>query len=143
MWLYFKEILSEFVGMRYNLCNEPSRDQMAANSGGTHMAFSETWTALQTELVARPIIPNWTVHSGAIGDPFKVIVATSDVVMVDPPGAESPKRVYRKDFQRVYESWHEYCHCGMLRKEFESLWRSKYVISILHWLESQLGGKLP
>jgi hypothetical protein len=108
------------------------------------MAFPDTWNALQTNLIAGTVIPNWTIHSGAIGEPFTVTDVSATVVVVDAPGAETLQRVPRADFEAVYDHWDGYAHGGLPRSKLLPLTRySKYVISIFRWLELHTGGPLP
>jgi hypothetical protein len=110
------------------------------------MAFPDTWNALQANLSAGTVIPNWTAHRGAIGDPFTITDVTDTFVLVDAPGAktQTPQRVPRADFEEVYDRWDDYVHGGLARSKFSPLTRySKYVISVLHWLETRTGGQLP
>jgi hypothetical protein len=108
------------------------------------MAFPDTWNALQASLTAGTSIPNWTVHSGVIADPFTIAAVTATAVVIDTPGAETPQTVPLADFQTVYDRWNDYRHGAMPRSDFTRLTRySKYVISILYWLEGHSGGRLP
>lgn len=108
------------------------------------MAFLDTWGALQAHLSAGVIIPNWTIHSGLLGDSFTVASVTPAAVVVETPGAQLPQVVRQADFQTVYDQWDAYCLGAMPRSDFTPLTRySKYVISILHWLEGRSDGRLP
>jgi len=106
--------------------------------------FEATWNALQANLTPGTVIPNGTAYHGAFGEPFTVAAVGATIVVVDPPGAQTEQRVGIADFRAVYDHWNNYCHGPMLRRAFRPLTRySKYVISILHWLEGHLGGQLP
>ena len=108
------------------------------------MSFSDTWNAIQSGVTPGMTIPNWTVHNDEIGEPFRITDVTSTAVVVNAPGATSAQRVSHADFAVVYERWDDYTRKAMLRSDFSPLTRhSKYVISILHWLESQNNGSLP
>jgi hypothetical protein len=108
------------------------------------MAFVQTWAALQAHLEPGTTIPNWTVHSGVIGEPFKIASISANMVMVDAPGAITLQSVRRTDVEAVYERWDDYLRREIPRKTFNPLTReSKYVISILRWLQDRSGGNLP
>jgi len=108
------------------------------------MAFADTWAALQASLQAGATIQNWTAHSGAVGEPFEIEAVSRNVIVINAPGATNPQSVRRADFEAVYESWVEYVSGTVPRSAFTPLTRhSKYVISILHWLQKRSGGRLP
>jgi len=108
------------------------------------MAFAEVWKELQSRLTVGAIIANWTANRGLIGDPFIIVEVTETHIVVDTPGAKRLQPVPIADFEAIYDCWSDYCHRAKLRSDFKPLTRySKYVISILHCLESELGGHLP
>jgi hypothetical protein len=108
------------------------------------MAFEVVWKALQTHLEVGTTIPNWTVHRGMIGESFRIDAVDQNAIVVNAPGATKLQSVRRRDFEAVYELWDGYRYGSTPRSTFNELTRcSKYVISILHWLEEQLGGRLP
>ena len=108
------------------------------------MAFAYVWDVLKANLSAGDMVPNWTALRGKIGAPFKIKEVSDTAVLVGPPGARSLQRVLRADFKVVYDRWDEYTRGKMRRADFNPVTRhSKYVISILHRLEGQLGGRLP
>jgi hypothetical protein len=108
------------------------------------MPFANTWSALRKNLSAGTVIPNWTVDKGALGEPFKVVAVTSTQIEVDAPGAQTRQKVPVADFEEVYNLWDGYRHKAMPRSGFSPLTRySKYIISILHWLEGISQGRLP
>lgn len=108
------------------------------------MAFPDAWNALQANLSAGTAIPNWTAHNGAIGEPFTITDVTDTFVFVDAPGSKTLQRVPRTDFEKVYDRWDDYVHGGLARSKFTPLTRySKYIISVFHWLEARIGGRLP
>ena len=108
------------------------------------MPFGATWEALQTQLVAGTTIRNWTVAKDFLGDSFTVTEVARNHVQVDTPGAQNLQTVPTTDFQTVYDFWPRYCLGDVPRHEIRDATRfSKYVISILHWLEGDCGGRLP
>ncbi len=108
------------------------------------MAFADTWAALQRRLQVGAVVENWTAHRGPVGEPFQIASVKPTVIGVSAPGALTPQRVRRADFEAVYELWEDYLRGTVQRSAFTPLTRySKYVISIFHWLQGQSGGKLP
>ena len=108
------------------------------------MAFEDTWTALRSRLQVGATIRNWTVHSGEVGGSFEIEAIGRSVIVVITPGATTPQLVQRSDFEAVYGLWDDYVLGATPRSAFTPLTRcSKYVISILHWWQQQLGGRLP
>jgi hypothetical protein len=106
--------------------------------------FAATWNALQAQLAAGTTIPNWTAARGPLGDSFIVTRVGARHVEVSAPGAQTIQTVPERDFQLVYSVWQPYCQGRVSRAEIRDMTRfSKYVISILHWLEGQCGGRLP
>lgn len=108
------------------------------------MAFANTWAALQASLIPGLTVPNWTFHNGTIGEPFLIEEVRPNVIVVHAPGATSLQPVGKKDFEAVYALWDDYAGGAVSRQTFNPLTRySKYVISILHWLQQGSGGRLP
>ena len=108
------------------------------------MSFSNTWAALQTSLQAGTAIQNWTQAKGHVGEDFTIGKVVPEFIEINAPGASNMQRVSRTDFEAVYEEWHNYISGHTRRREIRDETRfSKYVISILHWLELQSGGVLP
>jgi hypothetical protein len=108
------------------------------------MAFPNTWNALQANLLKGTIIPNWTVYHRDVGEPFTITDVSDTFMLVDAPGARALQRVPRADFEEIYDRWDDYLHGRLARSEFSPLTRySKYIISVLHWLEAHTEGRLP
>lgn len=113
-------------------------------NGGKRMPFQNAWNTLQRNLTVGTVIPNWTADNGLLGDSFSVAAVTPGHIDVDAPGAQNVQRVPLADFQLVYDLWHDYLRGAVPRREIRDSTRfSKYIISILHWLEDQAGGNLP
>jgi len=108
------------------------------------MAFIDTWNALQNQLTPGTTIDNWTFHSGFLGDSFTIRSVTQKYIEVDTPGAQTIQRIPQHDFQIVYNLWNNYCVGRVKRHEIRDQTRfSKYIISILYWLQNKCGGQLP
>ena len=108
------------------------------------MSFPNTWAALQTSLKPGTPIQNWTEAKGHVGEDFTIAKVAPEFVEIDAPSASNMQRVSRMDFEAVYNEWPKYVSGQTRRPEIRDKTRfSKYVISILHWLELQSGGVLP
>jgi len=108
------------------------------------MPFVNTWNTLQNQLRQGTVIRNWTAHGGYLGDSFTVVNVSQNYVEVDTPGATNIQRIPQCDFQIVYNLWDDYCLGRVKRYEIRDETRfSKYIISILHWLQNNCGGQLP
>ena len=108
------------------------------------MPFTNAWNALQTHLTPGTTIPNWTARKGLLGDSFVVFAVGPNHIEVDTPGAQNRQRVPVADFQTVYAMWNSYCLGQTPRAAVRDATRfSKYVISVLHWLEQQIDVQLP
>ena len=108
------------------------------------MPFTDTWNALQTNLIPGATIQNWTAANGFLGDTFTVTDVGLRHVKLNIAGAKNVQNVQIEDFETVYNLWQPYCRGGTSRAQIRDATRfSKYVISIFHWLEHQSGGQLP
>ncbi|MGL4551393.1 MAG: hypothetical protein ACRC33_09420 [Gemmataceae bacterium] len=106
------------------------------------MAFNDTWAALQQHLRVGTLIPNWTAHSETTGEPFEVVGVNPNFISVT-IADEVTRSVSPDDFRIVYSEWAGYIALDVPRKRFGDSFQTKYVISILHWLQGRLGGSLP
>lgn len=102
-----------------------------------HVGFEHVWQVLTRGLKPGTIIPNWALR-GHIGEPFTIRAISPSHVEIDAPGAKHLQRVSRQDFERIFAVWPKY-KAGMIsRAALRDLFRfSKYVISILKWMEQQ------
>ena len=108
------------------------------------MPFTNAWGALQSQLATGTKVPNWTAANGLLGNNFVIVAVTRAHVDVDTPGAQNVQRVPRTDFEDVYNVWDGYLRGTVKRHQVRDATRfSKYIVSIWHWLEAQLGGSLP
>jgi hypothetical protein len=90
-------------------------------------------------------IDNWTDDKGYLGDQFTIQAVMPNVIHVNSPGAQNIQKVQRKDFEGVYNVWNQY-RAGLFQRHRirDKITRfSKYVISILYWVERNNGGILP
>jgi hypothetical protein len=100
-------------------------------------SFDTVWSSLSEKLTAGTVIKNWTAFRGYLGDTMIVAGVGENYIEVVPPKAENSQLVPRDDFQGVWEIWAEYKTQKVQRQEVREMTRfSKYIISILHWLET-------
>jgi hypothetical protein len=106
--------------------------------------FIAAWSAIQHQLRPGTAVANWTAANGLLGDSFTISAVRPGHVEVDTPGAENIQTASMGDFEAVYNVWAPYCRGQVGRAEVVRTTRvSKYVISILRWIEEQNGGALP
>jgi len=108
------------------------------------MAFPQTWTAIQNNITPGLVVPNWTKDRKYLGDSFEIGTMLYSQVDVISPNATNIQCVPKNDFEIVYLCWPLYMSGAVKRSAIRDDTRySKYIISIFHWLENQLGGQLP
>jgi hypothetical protein len=102
------------------------------------MSFEQVWSTLNAKCLPPQKIRNWTVLKGNLGDIMTVVGLSGNYVEVDTLGAQTIQMVPKKDFEAVFNVWKAYKANRVTRQEICTMTRfSKYVISILHWLESE------
>jgi hypothetical protein len=100
----------------------------------------ETWQYIQDNLKVGMMIPNWTKDRGYTGEPFEVLEVTWGYIMV---GIPKGVKVHHKDFTLLHKLWDGYRNGPIQRITMRnSSYRSKYVISLFHWVEEK-NGSLP
>lgn len=109
------------------------------------MPFQEMWNYILGNIQAGQSIDNWTRDKGFLGDQFTIIIFGPNYIGIDTPGAQNIQKVSRQNFQAVYNVWDQYLNGTLKRHQIrDSITRSsKYIISILHWVEIKNGGELP
>jgi hypothetical protein len=109
------------------------------------MSFPDTWNYVQTFLSPGDSIKNWTKDRGYLGDEFTILRVSPSIITVDTPGAINLQHVPKSDFEGVYNIWTDYVGCRYRRQWIrdEITRYSKYIISILRWVEDQNDGNLP
>jgi hypothetical protein len=108
-------------------------------------SFEEFWWHLQHRL--RSVqggpgggveIRNWTVLKGYLGDTMKVVAVRGETIEVVAPNAKNLVVVQKAHFRAVWEIWSLYTDGQVRRAEIDAMTHySKYIISILHWLEEE------
>jgi hypothetical protein len=87
----------------------------------------------------KPMIKNWTLSSGFIGEDFEAGPVSGNYVEIRPPSALTYQKVPRKDFELIFENWNAYLNKEISRGDLAKRSRfTKYTISIIHqYLSSQ------
>jgi len=96
--------------------------------------FSQYWTAIQTKLKAGQPMPSWSVAKRATST-FHILKVDSEGVIVAPQDGD-PRRVPKRDFERVFEVWPDYKAKKVQRHELGFTQHSTYIITLLHWVET-------
>jgi hypothetical protein len=134
--LYFSRAKARLQPFYDWAVQQADADAGDGGQGPEALPFTDTWRTLQATLSVGATIPNWTARKGQIGEPFQVAAIDSDAVVIIAPGARTPQTVRRADFEKVYALWDHYVRGLTPRSAFTPRTRySKYVISILHWLQ--------
>jgi hypothetical protein len=99
-------------------------------------SFEPVCNALLDDLKPGIEFRNWTILKNYIGDRMRVEDVNPSEIVVQAPKAKSALHVPRKEFEKIWEIWPEYKAERITRQEITDLtFYSKYIISILHWLE--------
>lgn len=102
--------------------------------------FEDIWNCLQHQLRSHTVIRNWTVLKGYLGDTMTIVAVNKESIEVDAPKAKNMLVVPKADFEVVWEVWSQYKNHRVQRQEIRDMtFYSKYIISILHWLETKNG----
>lgn len=102
--------------------------------------FDHIWDLLQHKLRPQTVIRNWTALKGYLGDTMTIVAVNTDSIEVNAPKAKSILVVPITDFETLWEVWPQYKNHRVQRQEIRDItFYSKYIISILRWLETENG----
>jgi len=97
------------------------------------MDFEDFWVKLQSALLSRQEIINWTVDKGNTGENFTAESASARYILVRIPSAQNDQRVPKADFKLVYDNWSLYLKRQVRRGQLMKQSRfTKYTVSIIH-----------
>ena len=100
--------------------------------------FDVIWEELVTALEPGLEIMHWNPYNGYLDEKSTVIACEPDFISIDPPRVWESQQIPRHDFKLVWDSWADYLALRLERQKIHSLTdHSKYIISILHWYETQ------
>ncbi len=98
--------------------------------------FDPIWQELITRLKPGMIIRNWTALKGYLGDTIRVAEVKDIEIVIQAPKAKNLQHISREEFGKVWEVWRAYKSGRFQRQNIrEMTFYSKYIISILHWLD--------
>jgi hypothetical protein len=102
--------------------------------------FDHIWDLLQIKLRPQTVIRNWTALKGYLGDTMTIVAVNADSIEVNAPKAKNILVVPITDFETLWEVWPQYKNHRVQRQEIRDMtFYSKYIISILRWLETDNG----
>jgi hypothetical protein len=109
------------------------------------MPLGNTWTYIQNNLHAGQSIDNWTKDGRHRVEQLSIVSVTAGKsILIKPPNAKNLQRVPQGDFKKVYAVWSQYMASTFPRHRIRNITRfSKYIISVLHWVEQGNNGTLP
>jgi hypothetical protein len=99
-------------------------------------SFNAVWKLLSNRLIPGTEIRNLTAYKGYLGDTMKVVKVDEKEIVIQAPKAANLLHISRKKLERVWEIWPAYKAGKMPRRDVcDMTFHSKYIISILNWLE--------
>ena len=112
------------------------KDEEEKLNKNSSKSFSEIWQVILRRLKPGDSIQNWTVLKGNLGDSMKVVQVDIGEIVVQTPNAMHLQHVSRDEFEKIWEVWPAYKSGQKQRQEIREItFHSKYILSILHWLE--------
>lgn len=100
--------------------------------------FHTIWNDLQTSLKPGTEIKHWNPYNGYLGDSLIIISSDPKSISIDPPRVWDSQVILKDDFKQVWDIWIDYLALRLERREIHALTgHSKYIISILHWYETE------
>ncbi len=115
-----------------------ARPETSEAAKGAAPMSSEAWTELQRRNPVGDTIRTWSAAKGLLNGSFKIESLSSSRIEVSSAGMNDPPRpITRGDFEKVLAVWPDY-KAGTLSRSrliLESQ-NSTYIVSLLHWLES-------
>jgi hypothetical protein len=98
-----------------------------------HATFGEFWKDLNRRLEERVKIQAWTADCGPLGDSFQAF-RHGPFLVADTPDARLLSELPQSHVERVWSHWHQYLKGEWLQEESAV---SEFIISLVHWLESE------
>jgi hypothetical protein len=100
--------------------------------------FDVIWEALVSALEPGVEIKHWNPYNGYLGEKCTVIASEPEFISINPPRVWESQQIPRHDFKLVWASWPDYLALRLERQKIHNLTEhSKYIISILHWYETE------
>jgi hypothetical protein len=100
--------------------------------------FDVIWNELIASLNPGTEIKHWNPYNGYLGDALTIVTFDPETISIDPPRVWETQVIPRHDFERVWDIWIDYLALRLERRKIHALTHhSKYIISILHWYETE------
>lgn len=101
--------------------------------------FHTIWNNLQTSLKPGAQIEHWNPYNGYLGEDLTINKIDPQFISVDPPRVWDSQIIHKDDFKQVWAVWGDYLSLRLERRKIHALTdHSKYIISILHWYETEI-----
>ena len=95
--------------------------------------FEPFWSELQSCLMEKRTITNWTVDKSEVGEDFEAGPVIGEYVLIYPQSAQNDLKVPKKDFKLIFGNWAAYVAGNIRRGDLAKKSRfTKYTISIIH-----------
>ena len=99
--------------------------------------FDGIWNELIASLKPGTEIKHWNPYNGYLGEGLAIISCDPGSISIDPPRVWDSQIIPKSDFKQVWDVWGDYLALRLERREINTLTgHSKYIISILHWYET-------
>jgi hypothetical protein len=100
--------------------------------------FNRFWEELLNTLVPGTTIKIWNPYNGYLGEESTIVASGAEFISIDPPRVWEAREIPKNDFQIVWANWPDYLALRLERRKIHALSEhSKYIISILHWFETE------
>lgn len=100
--------------------------------------FDQIWRAILDNLSPGQSILNWTAKKGFLGDKMTLEEVNKTGVIIHAPKANNLIYVSCSEFEKMWNVWPSYKAGKASRREICDLtFYSKYVISVLRWVEEK------
>jgi hypothetical protein len=109
---------------------------MIATMSHSTKLFEHAWAAIQNQLRCGKELKAWSVK-GRAKTSFEICCVTSDSIYIQPQNGNE-RRVPRSDFEKIFQVWSDYKGGRVQRQKLRDISQnSTYVITVLHWIETE------
>jgi hypothetical protein len=81
-------------------------------------------------------LASWSRSGRAKGIPFTIDEISTAAIEVSGKTFKSPRRISRSDFEYIASKWNSYLDGQLRRDELNRSQNTTYILTILHWLDS-------
>ena len=100
--------------------------------------FDLIWDELVSALRPGTEIKHWNPYNGYLGEGLTIISCDPESISIDPPRVWDTQVIPKIDFEQVWDVWGDYLSLRLERRKIHALTgHSKFIISILHWYETE------